>query len=182
MLVTVAAFREPCEAHLLRGRLEAEGLFAVVSHEWNVANAWHRSVSLGGAKVQVSSDDLELARTIEQDCRAGVFRTLLADEIGDLDEIVCPYCGGTEYRKRRPVPRAALAIALSLTVMSVLPPLGWILRCERCRREFRAPHRAVSVAKIILAATAAVVIAIGYIALQHWFNKVFGCYNQYPCL
>ncbi|GAA0558269.1 hypothetical protein GCM10008942_03440 [Rhizomicrobium electricum] len=182
VLVTVSAFREPYEAHLFRGRLEAEGIFAVVSHEMHVANKWMLSNALGGVKVQVSADEIELAREVERACCRGDYREILRQELGDLDDPVCPYCGGTEYRKRRPFPRAALAVALSMMTSSVLPPVGWILRCERCFKEYRAPHRPISVAKQVLAGTAMVAALIGLLALQHWFNKVFGCYGQFPCL
>ncbi len=54
MLTTVAAFREPWEAHMFCGRLMAEGIAAFVAHECHIGNAWHYSVALGGVKVQVS--------------------------------------------------------------------------------------------------------------------------------
>ncbi len=182
MLVTVSAFREPYEAHLFRGRLEAEGIFAVVSHEMHVANKWVLSNALGGVKVQVSTDEIELAREVERACCRGEYREMLRQELGDLDDPVCPYCGGTEYRKRRPFLRAVVAILLSRLAYSVFPPTGWILRCERCFKEYRAPHRPVSVAKLVLAGTAMVAVVIGLLTLQVWFNKVFGCYGQFPCL
>jgi hypothetical protein len=182
VLVTVSAFREPYEAHLFRGRLQAEGIVAFVAHEMNVANAWHRSVALGGVKVQVSSDELELAREIEQACRDGVFKDLLRAELSDLDDTVCPYCGGTKYRKRRPLPRAALAVAISLYLTVVLPPVGWIRRCESCLKEYRAPHRPISAEKWILGAAATIMVTVFFVALQHWLDKVFGCSDLYPCL
>jgi hypothetical protein len=182
VLVTVSAFREPYEAHLFRGRLEAEGIFALVSHEMHVANKWVLSNALGGVKVQVSSDEVEMAREVERACCRGDYREQLREEFGDLDDPVCPHCGGTEYRKRRPFPRAALAVALSMMACSVLPPMGWILRCEHCLKEYRAPHRPVSVVKLVLAGSAMLAVGIVSIALQHWFNNAFGCNGQFPCL
>ena len=181
MLVTVSAFREPYEAHLFRGRLEAEGVTAFVAHEMNVANAWHRSVSLGGVKVQVSSDQYEKAREIERACCRGEFRDLLQDELGDLDNPVCPYCGGTEYRKRRPFPRTALAVAASMATLIVLPPLGWILRCETCLKEYREPHQPFILEKCLLLAATVAVFALGEVALLHWLDKVFGCPMYFGC-
>jgi hypothetical protein len=182
VLVTVSAFREPYEAHLFRGRLEAEGVTAFVAHEWNVANAWHRSVSLGGVKVQVSSDQYETAREIERACCRGDYRDVLRDEVGDLDDPVCPHCGGTEYRKRRPFLRAAVAVALSMTTACVVPPLGWILRCETCLKEYWAPHRPLTLAKCLLVAALMVGVALGVLIVLHWLHSAFGCSPEHDCL
>jgi len=182
VLVTVAAFREPYEAHLFRGRLEAEGIVAFVSHEYWIGNEWPMSVAFGGVKVQVSSDEYRLAREIERACCGGEFKTLLQQEIGDLDDAACPHCGGTVYCKRRPFPRAALAVAVSMTLGTVVPPAGWIHRCERCRKEYRAPHRPVSLDKCVLTAAAMAVFLLGAIALLHWIHKVLGCPGAPGCL
>jgi hypothetical protein len=53
VLITIAKFREPQEAHMLPHRLWAEGIFAVVSHQYHVGNNWVYSTALGGVKVQV---------------------------------------------------------------------------------------------------------------------------------
>jgi hypothetical protein len=182
LLVTVAAFRDPYEAHLLRGRLAAEGIYAVVAHEMHVANKWPLSVALGGVKVQVSKDQIETARGVERDCCDGVFRALLQDELGDLDDPACPRCGCGKYRKRRPLPRAALAVVLSLYWGAVIPPLGWIHRCEGCGREYRGPRRHISKDRIILAVATALLVMVGYAVLQHYINRIFGCEMVSFCL
>jgi len=181
MLVTITAFREPYEAHLLRGRLQAEGVSAFIAHEMIVANAWHRSIGFGGVKVQVPYDQVETAREIERDCRHGVFKELLRSEVGDLDDASCPHCGGLVYQKRRPFPRAALALCLSLYFSTVLPPLGWIYRCESCLREYRAPHRPLSLQKIVVVAAVIVVFGLFYMLLLHWIHSVFGCPDATEC-
>jgi hypothetical protein len=181
VLVTVSAFREPYETHLFRGRLQAEGIAAFVSHEMNVANAWHRSVSLGGVKVQVSSDQYETAREVERACCGGDYREVLREEFGDLDDPTCPYCGGTEYLKRRPLPRAALAVAASMATLVVLPPLGWIHRCESCLKEYRAPHRPLSLEKCLLVAALMVGVMLGAYVVLHWIHSTFGCTHGYDC-
>src|SRR5262249_43926502 len=59
-LVTVAAYLKPQEAHLLRSRLEAEGIEAFVEGELT-STAWGADV-LGGSEVQVAEKDLARAR------------------------------------------------------------------------------------------------------------------------
>lgn len=181
MLVTVSSFRDPYEAHLLRGRLWAEGIYAFVSHEMHVANNWYLSNALSGVKVQVSSDEIELAREVEQACRDGVFRALLADEIGDLDDPACPACAGTQFRQRRPFPRAALAVAVSLILAVVIPPAGWILTCRACGKSFQAPHRPVSGSKVALASVIVAAAVLVEMALLRWIHVTFGCPLYYDC-
>lgn len=177
MLVTVASFREPWEAHLLRGRLQAEGILAFVSFDQHVGNKWFLSDALGGTKVQVSSDEIELAREVEADCRKGAFKKHLESQIGDLDDPRCPACGGTFFRMRRPFPRTVMALILSLYTATVLPPLGWILGCVACGRDYRAPHRPISGTKIVLVAVQMVAVGIAIAAILRWLEKVFGCPN-----
>lgn len=181
MLVTVTAFRDPWEAHLFRGRLLAEGVNASVAHEMHVANKWPLSVALGGVKVQVPYDEIETARAIERACRQGEFEEVLRAELGDLDDAVCPHCGGVDYRKRRPLPRAALAVLFSLYAGSVFPPVGWIYRCESCSREYRAPHLPFRPRKWAQVAAVMVLLVLAEMALLHWIHKVFFCPHAGGC-
>ncbi|MGD0189330.1 MAG: hypothetical protein ABSD74_01175 [Rhizomicrobium sp.] len=137
MLTTVTAFREPWEAHMFCSRLNAEGIPAVVSHEFHVGNAWHYSTALGGVKVQVPYDCIEHARTIQQLCASGEFKSLLERDIGDLDDIRCPKCGSNLSRRRRPVIEGILAVAISLWFRTIYPPTGWVCFCENCGTKFR---------------------------------------------
>jgi len=89
VLVTVATFAEPWKAHILRGRLEAEGIFAVVIHENHVGMMWPYAMALGEIKVQVIHDELPLAHDVERRCRAGEYRQELLELFGDLDDVAC---------------------------------------------------------------------------------------------
>ena len=94
-------------------RLEAEGIPAVIAHEYHIGNAWHFSTALGGVKVQVQDERQEEAKSIENSCRDGEFRSLLELDFGGLDDVRCPNCGSSEYWKRRPLLRAVIAIMVS---------------------------------------------------------------------
>jgi hypothetical protein len=137
MLATVTALRDPWEAHMLCARLNAEGIPATIAHQFHIWVSWDLSNALGGTKVQVPWYWREEAEAIEALCRDGFYKTDLAREYGDLDDVRCPHCGGLEYRKRRPLIRAAVAVLVSLFCGSVFPPKGWIYRCEGCGREYR---------------------------------------------
>jgi len=63
-LVTVERFTEVWEAHILRARLEAEGLLASIADEHLVAMDWFYSNAIGGVRVQVPACELDRAREI----------------------------------------------------------------------------------------------------------------------
>ena len=54
----------PAEAHILRGRLEDEGVRAYITDEAAVTMAWNLAQAVGGIKVQVAPEDAERARAI----------------------------------------------------------------------------------------------------------------------
>lgn len=137
MFSTVAVLRDPWEAHLLRGRLEAEGIPAIVIHEHYISVDWALSFALGLVKVQVPENLLDYARDIDGLCRDGVYHDLMKREFGDIDDPHCPYCSCSDYQRRRPYPRAALAIAVSGLTGFIVPPKGWIYGCKACGARYR---------------------------------------------
>ena len=137
MLTTLTATREPWEAHMLCGRLRAEGVPATIAHENHIGLRWDLSTALGGVKVQVPEDWKERAWAIENACQTGAYHEGLAAEFGDIDDLLCPRCGSKHPRQRRPFVRAALAIVISSVMGRVLPPIGWIYCCRACGMEFR---------------------------------------------
>ncbi|HEY8696113.1 MAG TPA: GNAT family N-acetyltransferase [Rhizomicrobium sp.] len=139
MLVTLAAFDKQQEAHLFAGRLRAEGIFAVTLHGQHVGNNWLQSIALGGAKVAVSSTEYEAAKAVERLCRDCEFKRQLAAEFGNLDDLCCPYCGSSDYWKRRPIAQLLLS-GLSLAFGGILPPWRWIFTCNVCGREFKSRY------------------------------------------
>ncbi|MDE1987770.1 MAG: hypothetical protein KGL29_02835 [Alphaproteobacteria bacterium] len=169
VLITVAAFREPWEAHMFCARLMAEGVPATIIHEYHIGNAWHSSVALGGVKVQVPDARKEEAEAVERLCRSGKFKSLLQSEFGDLDDVRCPHCGSGEYRKRRPLLRAAAAIAVSFTFM-ILPPLGWVYFCEKCGTKFMRPFCPMTAGRwlTVLTAIAGDLIFLSGLVLCFW--------------
>ena len=61
---TVASFREAYKAHILKGRLEAEGIPAMVTDEHLVSINWLYSQAIGGVKVGVPDELYEDALQI----------------------------------------------------------------------------------------------------------------------
>ncbi|MDX5482766.1 MAG: DUF2007 domain-containing protein [Hymenobacteraceae bacterium] len=63
-LVTVATFHELTEAHILKGRLEAEGILCFLGDEHIVGVQPFYSVAVGGVKLKVTEEDVMEAKAI----------------------------------------------------------------------------------------------------------------------
>jgi DNA-directed RNA polymerase subunit M/transcription elongation factor TFIIS len=89
-LVTVAAFSYPYEAELACGRLEAEGIEAVIADENMVSMNWLYSNAIGGVRLQVAESDAPRAREI--------LETTSAEDHPPASEenVRCPACGSKE--------------------------------------------------------------------------------------
>ena len=73
MYRTVAAYSDPLLAHIVRGRLEAEGIPAWLADEHSVLMFWDWRVALGGVKVRVAAERFDEARELVRDLDEGVF-------------------------------------------------------------------------------------------------------------
>ena len=90
---TVASFREPYLAYIAKGKLDSEGIPAVVSDEHLVQINWTLSQAIGGVKVQVPEEAMERAREI--------LKMDYLEELSEVEETqpkpepddVCPKCG-----------------------------------------------------------------------------------------
>jgi hypothetical protein len=100
MLKTVAGFQESFGAYLARGKLESEGIPAVVIDEHTVQNDWLYSQAIGGVKVQVPEEDFERAvEILAEDHTAEIEAIEDAQEESDPEE-VCPKCGSRSTTAR----------------------------------------------------------------------------------
>jgi hypothetical protein len=66
-LVTVATGWKAGEIHILRSRLEAEGIHVYMADEMTVVMDWFFANAIGGIKIQVAEKDAERARKILED-------------------------------------------------------------------------------------------------------------------
>lgn len=132
LFVTVARFRDPWEAEMLRGRLEAEDIPAFVIHQQLVAMKWSWSLALGGVKVQVLNEDKAGAREIMTLCRAGAFSAVLLDIFGTLGEPQCPRCGSIACKRRPLAAQAVFAFVVFFLTGQIVPPTTWRRTCRVC--------------------------------------------------
>jgi hypothetical protein len=68
MMVTIATYDFWPNAEIARGRLQAEGIEAVLADQHLVQTDWLYSIAVGGIKLQVAASDVEPAlHIINQD-------------------------------------------------------------------------------------------------------------------
>lgn len=135
MLIRVASYTTPIEAHVARGRLEAEGVPAFVCHEHHVGAIWMYSVALGGAKVYVHRSDESRARDIIAANNRGEFA------LEDDNPPSCPRCREKQVVQRRLSWKSALLCAHLANV-----PLyfRWVtLKCLACDNHWDLPDTSV---------------------------------------
>lgn len=143
-LVTVATFSQPLDSHLIRARLEAEGIPCFVADEFTVSANWFYSNAIGGVKLQVREADIDRARHIvegELERRKNAPDdidwtaidpqwTFDADSVDDEEAHTCPRCGSPEvfYEKfSRPL------IFLSILLLGIpMPFLSRRWTCKSC--------------------------------------------------
>lgn len=137
MLVTVARYSFPWQAHIDRARLEAEGIPAFVADEQTINMQWLYSDALGGVRLQVPSSWAEQAAvSLAQD------HSLELSQSPGEAEAVCPECGGALQLRQRGRRRAFLVF---LGVDFPLFPVRKVMYCPQCGYE--APYSRLGVTK-----------------------------------
>ena len=124
MLVTIAVFTNPLEAHILRGRLESEEIPAYVYHQHHIWMHWLYSYALGGVKVWIHSMHLDKAKEIVEAIRQGEY------EIPDEGILSCPRC----LSKRVLPSKVSWKAAFLICNLLYLPfPFAWKkYKCQDC--------------------------------------------------
>ncbi|HEY8783693.1 MAG TPA: DUF2007 domain-containing protein [Mucilaginibacter sp.] len=136
-IITFQSYYDPMLAHIIRTRLEANGISCFITDENTMGNNPIYTKTTGGVKVKIFERDLERCREI------------LATE-GDLHEqdhfeidnetntyVVCPYCGSTNVsniaedvnKEQWPVLSSIINLANPFHTQ-----MNW--RCNNCQREF----------------------------------------------
>ena len=91
MLITIARYSFPYEAHIARSRLAAEDIPAYVADEHTISMQWLYSNALGGVRLQVPKDFVSSAREI---LHTELEAALVEQEGWDGNN--CPKCGSSD--------------------------------------------------------------------------------------
>jgi hypothetical protein len=105
--VTVRTFDNYVSAHIVKGKLETDGITCVLKDENVVTMQWHLGIALGGIKLQVLEAEVEdanfILETLEEEARLEQDNVIEADEEDEEqlnpDNKVCTHCGSKNTRK-----------------------------------------------------------------------------------
>jgi len=132
MLITIATYTNPLEAHIVRGRLQAEGIETYVAHEHHIWANWFLSTALGGVKLQVRPEDAQQAQEILRQEQEGDYEMLVAeaDKASAEPRPACPVCGSEDIAPTRRSGRLSLFIVWLSSLP--LPYSNVTMACRRC--------------------------------------------------
>lgn len=130
-LITIATFNDVTEAHILKGRLEAEGILCFLGDEHIVGAHPFYSVAVGGVKLKVTENDVEEAKAILKQIWQG-------DTLFDYDTIdLAPYDPDAPKEKGAECPRCASTNTMQRAYL-LQPLFGIRYECYNCGHRWRA--------------------------------------------
>lgn len=130
MLATLARFVDPWEAHVVRARLDAEGIPATVAFANHAIANWPMSLALGGTAVQVPVAFLQRARALLDAYARGALEQELHAATGTRAEH-CPRCGSTDFMQTMPW-HTRLYILVIVVVFAPFPARRTRRVCREC--------------------------------------------------
>ncbi len=180
MMTTVSTHTNGIEAHIVRCRLEYEGIPASVAFEHHIWAMWTRSLALGGVRVKVPNVYFESAQIIVSNIMTGVYESELDIEELKPELSTCPGCYSEDIKTVNWPWKTAL---LMLFIFNVpLPYTKYLQKCGACSHLWIAHEQRgfpLHVILIIFLISTASFIAVGEMWC-HWCR--LHCENTYICL
>ncbi|WP_347158434.1 DUF2007 domain-containing protein [Pontibacter chitinilyticus] len=141
-LITIATCNGLTEAHILKGRLEAEGILCFLGDEHIVGAQPFYAVAVGGIKLRVPENDVEEARAILAGIMGGSTDYILTDDIElapPMQEHVtaetCPHCGSDNIAEEK---YNKTVFSLSYLFLGFpVPFLSRKYKCYNCGNEWK---------------------------------------------
>lgn len=178
MIRTVTTHTTAIEAHIVRCRLEHEGIPASVAFEHHVWAMWSYSAALGGVKVQVPEAFLESSKAIVQKIYLGEYEAELNTDELKPDVSTCPKCSS---EKVKPI---NWSWKLSLIFMFLFAPLPLpytrhLYKCISCSNKWIAQEqRGNPLSAIFLIMLAAIgALFVVFELWKHWCK--LNCESSY---
>ncbi len=143
--MTIATFNEATEAHILKGRLEAEGILCFLGDEHIIGAQPFYSAAVGGVKLRVTEQDVKEAKAILARIQGGEsqfdYDTIeLAPPMQEHAEVqTCPRCGSDHVAEEK-----YNKTVFSLTYLFLGFPLPFLSRkytCYNCGNTWKDKSR-----------------------------------------
>ena len=134
-MVTLKTFDNFVDAHLLKSKLESEGITCYLFDENIVAINPLLNLTVGGIKLNISDSDVEKAREILIEIQ----NTSITDE--NDKQIICPKCGSADlYTNFKSTKGAAGIIASLCSILLSVFPFYYksVYKCKSCGEEFKS--------------------------------------------
>ena len=130
--VVIATFQYSSEAHIIRGKLESEGIKVFMADHITIDTDPLMSNAIGGVKLKVSLKQEKKAKEILN----SISKYSLDD---DLKPIICPNCGSGKVAFFSTIKDLkSLIIYLFSFLIMILPfSVRYTHRCENCKTEFK---------------------------------------------
>jgi hypothetical protein len=138
MYTLVSTHMTPIEAHIFKGRIEAEGLIAVVLFEHHIWAKWSLSHALGGVRVLVPHAMANAANQVIQKINSGEYEKLLIKEQG-ITIMSCPKCGSNKTGAH--VWLWKLSLAFLFTISIPMPYTSHLYSCDDCKYSWIAHNQ-----------------------------------------
>ena len=132
-LIILKVFDNPVDLHILRSRLEADGITCFIFDENIVSINPLYNITVGGIKLKVRKDQYQLALDVLKE----LGDTPYTDEEGK--EIHCPKCGSADLESgHRSVKGIRGIVAMFTAFLLTVFPFGlkFVWRCNQCGTEF----------------------------------------------
>lgn len=132
-LITLKTFSSDISAHLLKTRLESEGVECFILDENIVRLNSFYDLAVGGIRLQVREEDFQRAKELIEEWEA---RHYLDEE---NHELKCPSCQSTAvYAGFKSFKTAAGWLTLAISLLLVVYPFftKTVFRCKECGTEF----------------------------------------------
>jgi DNA-directed RNA polymerase subunit RPC12/RpoP len=140
-LVTVKIFDSGIEAHILKNKLESEGIQSFIHDENIVTLNPLYNFAVGGVKPKVNEEDKERAIEIIREMDDQPYTT-------DEDEIIsCPNCNSTSLYADFKSMKDAKGVFAAITsfVFSVFPIYYQsVYKCKECGTEFKQGEKSLN--------------------------------------
>lgn len=138
-MLTISTHTTAVEAHIVRGRLECEGIPAFVAFEHHVWAKWTLSLALGGVRVQVPASFGKEAAEVLKNIQEGIYESELKEEVPFSEPIRCPKCNSSMTENIELPWRLALFMMFMFSIP--LPYTQHLMRCKGCSHRWIASEQ-----------------------------------------
>jgi len=131
--ITIRTFENPLDAHLLKTKLESEGIACLLMDDYMMSLIPLYNLTLGGVKLKVQESDSSRA----QDILAEYDNTRYTNS--EDNEVQCVYCGSDKFYSRFPSMRSFWGVltAVLYFILFIYPVyFKHVYKCKSCGGEF----------------------------------------------